>query len=444
MTELSTSQFQANDRWVSVGDSLSQPGFYQNYIQLYYLTRFPERKLCHFNGGISGDTAQKVLKRFEKDVLVYQPSVLTLLLGTNDMVTPLNLYESGKSGPEIEDKRTEAKQIFKKDLHTLFEKIQKTGARLIVLNTSIYDETVVHPDAAPVGKGLNSALDWCAEIIPTLASEFGAEVIDIHHPICRWNAELQKNAPDFTLTCLDRNHLSEVGHFVIAYEFLKAQGVPRFVSRIGLDAKSGESYGLVNVHVENLQHSERSITFDCLENALPYPISPLCKQALEFLPFVWELNQETLQIANLPTGNYELRIDGNAIASYTDKQLSRGVNLAMESATPQFQQAQIVLEMATRLMLANRPLRCFAEMECCFLADYTGDINDLSAVTPFLYAKVELEKGQVWYDYCKGQADTYMETKPQAKEFRAELDRLQEEVYRVNIPIKHHFSITAI
>ena len=56
-------------------------------------------------------------------------------------------------------------------------------------------------------------------------------------------------------------------------------------------------------------------------------------------------SNEKVIVKNLPPGNYELTIDGAVIGSWTDAQLSTGIEIEENPATPQYLQAAKVAAM---------------------------------------------------------------------------------------------------
>jgi lysophospholipase L1-like esterase len=81
--------FRAQDRWCAIGDSITHSGSYHEWIQLYWMTRFPTHSLELFNGGISGDTAEGGLRRFLWDILPNRPTVASVMFGMNDVARTL-------------------------------------------------------------------------------------------------------------------------------------------------------------------------------------------------------------------------------------------------------------------------------------------------------------------------------------------------------------------
>jgi hypothetical protein len=60
--------------------------------------------------------------------------------------------------------------------------------------------------------------------------------------------------------------------------------------------------------------------------------------------FYEALDQEPLQISGLQTGNYQLKINGQAVGEFSDQQLSDGINLA-RCQTPMLEQSYRVLSL---------------------------------------------------------------------------------------------------
>src|SRR4051812_37996823 len=76
--------FKKGDRIVFAGNSITEAGLYGSYIWLYYMTRFPERRIDIVNGGIGGDVAEQIYARLDGDILKKKPTVLAVTFGKND------------------------------------------------------------------------------------------------------------------------------------------------------------------------------------------------------------------------------------------------------------------------------------------------------------------------------------------------------------------------
>ena len=95
------------------------------------------------------------------------------------------------------------------------------------------------------------------------------------------------------------------------------------------------------------------MSFDYLAEALPYPLDTIARgwgqkksqaEVLKVVPFMEEMNRETLKVTGLK-GNYKLLIDDEEIGTWSGDELAKGINLAAESKTPQYQQALTVMHL---------------------------------------------------------------------------------------------------
>lgn len=438
----SGSCFNANERWCVTGDSLTHSGFYHEFIHLYYATRFPESRLELFNCGINGNKASSILTRLEGDVLVHKPTLITILIGMNDVG---QLFPADTSADIIHEARAKDLAAYRDNLRMLLTRLQKAGVRTILITPTIYDETLIDPKACAVNPGHQAALVRCAAVVREVAPEFGVPVIDWNQALANWNAQLQKKDPAATLVSADRVHPGEVGHFVMAFEFLKAQGAPRDIARMAIDASTGKPGQLIGCSINNVTKGPGSIAFEYHARSLPFPIPQSCRAALEFLPFMEQLNLEIVQVENLDPGRYHVRIDGLPVESYSAEQLRAGINLATKMSTPQYRQAQAVEELvARRAHIYRRHVRCIAEMEWGFLEGVDRAGSSLVRLKNILDEKIEKEKGQPWYDFCKGQAVLYVESKPHEETYKAELSVLLEQINRINKPLPHHIEVSPL
>lgn len=52
--------FQQGDRVAFLGNSITEAGYYESYVWLYYMTHFQNRRITVMNAGIGGDTAENM------------------------------------------------------------------------------------------------------------------------------------------------------------------------------------------------------------------------------------------------------------------------------------------------------------------------------------------------------------------------------------------------
>jgi lysophospholipase L1-like esterase len=337
----SAQPFQSGDTVCWVGDSITHGGTYHARVELFYATRFPDRTIRYYNDGIGGDRASAIMSdeayRLNVDILAHKPTVATIMLGMNDINR--TDYGPDKTGPEIEQKHQQFLDIYSDNMHKLMDALTKAGARLILIQPSIFDQTTTLPGAGFNAVGSNDALQKCSLKIAQWANDYHAGTVNFYGEMNEVNEREQKKDPAYTLVGKDRIHPGPVGHFVMAYTFLKAQNMPREVAVLKIDAKKARAVDSKNAEILKVQKTASGVEFDALEKSLPFVVPDAAKAALDLVPFMSELNQETLAVAGLAKGKYSLKIDGQDAGDFSAAQLSAGINLAENPKTPQYRQS---------------------------------------------------------------------------------------------------------
>ena len=351
--------FKDGDRWCVLGDSITHGGLYHKEVELFYLTRFPEKSLEVINCGIAGDTARGALKRLGWDCLDHKPSVVSVMLGMNDVGR--SLYDTTNApGAELDAKRAVAVETYRTNMAELTSRITNSGARLILITPSIFDDT---GELRATNKpGCAAALTRCAHEVESLAVQRKGSVVDFNGPMTEITAAIQKTNASATIIGGDRVHPGPVGHFIMAYEVLKAQKTHGEVSLISVDAVTGKSAGCEGCEVTEVKAAPNELSFSCLEKALPYPVTDAIRPALQLVPFMNEFNREILKVTGLKPGSYGLSIDELPVRAYTAEELAGGVNLTSEQ-TPQVKQALGVQEILKKKWDAAGKLRNIAAFE---------------------------------------------------------------------------------
>jgi len=358
--------FQNNDRWTAVGDSITHGGTYYAWVYLYYATRFPDRKIDFFNAGNSGDDAHGTLQRYDWDIQPHKSTVASIMLGMNDVRR--EIYGDMPLTNQLRDQRTYILEGYRSYMTQLVKRLQADGTRVLLITPSIYDETARNPQSG-VLTGVNGALGECATFMRKLAGETGCSVIDFHDSMGALNARIQAQDPAASLIKPDRIHPNPLGHFVMAYLFLKGQQAPAVVSSVSLDATGTRVLESENATVADLAVRNHEVTFTLSEKALPYPVDKEQEPALAWVPFNDELNREMLKISGLAPGEYQLSIDGDAVRRFKSDQLATGINLALEKNTPQARQAAGVLELVKAWCKQVQEVRMTATFEFWNLGD---------------------------------------------------------------------------
>jgi len=427
--------FNSNDRVCFIGNSITHAGYYHYFVNLYYATRYPELHFESFNCGISGDVAGGVLTRMQKDILIHRPTVASVMIGMNDVNR--ELYAVKDHSNDLEKRKS--LDVYKGRIEQIYDSLSAVGCKLIFLTPSIYDqESSISPEKLV---GVNDALGICSEYIRDFSKKYKGTLVDYHAEMNKINRAGIKKDPNFGLAGTDRVHPQLWGHFIMSYFFLKAIEKPSLVSAIEINSQSASKTKTSNCRVSNFDLQSGKLSFDCLENALPFPITDDIQKALGIVPFSAEYNQELLKIKHLEAGKYMLIIDQDTIDSFSEKQLSEGINLTNYHQTPQFKQAMKVQKLSwERHQLISSKLRLMAIFDYSDLIN-CNDSTSMKTIKDLLDKRVESVKGKPWYNYFKTSAEQYLETRPQKTKIQQEVDRLQQEIYLANIPKMHHYQI---
>ena len=196
--------------------------------------------------------------------------------------------------------------------------------------------------------------------------------VDFNRPMVAINQWEQAEDSMYTLCGKDRIHPSTDGHLVMAYLFLKAQGLAgKPVADIRIDGAGKKVTRSDNCRVSDLSVSSDNLTFTYEAKSLPYPIDTSYydnekhtqADALSVIPFMDEMNYEGLSVSGLSDGYYGLTIGREFIGRFTARELERGINMALLQNTPQYKQAMKIRQMNEERWLKERKMREFYWVE---------------------------------------------------------------------------------
>lgn len=436
--------FKEGERAVFLGNSITDGGHYHSYIWLYYMTRFPDMPIRVFNGGIGGDTAYDMNKRLDGDIFAMKPSVLMVTFGMND--SGYFEYNGDKPKEFGEQKYQESIKNYQQ-MEKRFKDLPDT--RIVMVGTSPYDETVQLKENTPF-KTKNETIKRLVEYQKESAAKNNWEFTDLNAPMTAINQQYQQKDPTFTLCGSDRIHPDNNGHMVMAYLFLKAQGmVGKKVADISIDAKAGKAIFTENCLISNVKKNGRVLSFDYLANSLPYPLDTIARgwnmkfpqsDIKQIIPsFMSEMNMEQLSVSGLK-GQYQLLIDDEPIAVFTAESLARGINLAECVNTPQYQQALTIMALNEERWEIERRFRDYAWLQYNFFLKHgLLNVNNQKAV------KILSEKGMS-DGWVRSKADLYgkMIHKDVRDAYWAEIKLLTDRIYEINKPVMHRVTLTPI
>lgn len=436
--------FQEGERVVFAGNSITEAGLYESYIWLYYITHFPERRLEVFNAGIGGDVARQIYDRLDGDILKKKPTTLVVSFGMNDS----KYFEYlDKNNPVDAPKRN----TFIKESQDSYAKIEHRLKNIpevekIIMASSPYDETAKLEGNLFLGK--SKTMEGIIDFQLNSAKENNWGYVDLFHPMTDINIREQRKNPAYTNTGPDRIHPGSAGHFIMAYLFLKAQGlVNTTVADFAVDAKQVKSVKSLNTTISSIQKLKNGISFDYLAKSLPYPIDTVARvwqnaqvqtEALAVIPFTAEFNQELMKISGLDKGSYQFKIDGQVIGRYTAEELKSGLNLATIKHTPQYQQALKVMALNNTRREVEGKYRNYYWVQYNFLKG-KGLLFDNSQKARDTIAN-HIEKD----GWLKAKKNDYDEIVDKGVEVAGQMESLINQIYTINKPQVRHFEITAL
>jgi lysophospholipase L1-like esterase len=195
------------DQIVAIGDSITAGGGYLKQTDATLAALYPDLKLPKIiNVGISGQKAEDLVKRFDKDVVQKKPAVVTISIGINDVWHRLKAPHDEK-----------ILATYKENVTKMVDMAQAAGIKVIILTP-----TVIQEDLTTEG---NKRLVMYVDAEKEIAKEKKATFIDLHQMFL---AALKQKPADVKGNWLtgDGVHMKPAGDALMAIGVLRGLGVP--------------------------------------------------------------------------------------------------------------------------------------------------------------------------------------------------------------------------
>ncbi len=343
------------ERLVFFGDSITQAGGYIADVEVFLITRFPDREFAIFNHGRSSETIsgtsevdhqprrRDAHERFTRDVAAWKPDIVVACFGMNDG----NYHPFG----------AERFARYQDGIRRLIARTRdEAHACLVLLSPPPYDpyrRTVSDPKAVDFGykfpaidydQTLRRYSDW---LLSETASHPGLTVVDVHGALDAHLKRRRQGDVSFYLSG-DAVHPGPTGHWLMAAALLAAWNAPAdvaeariIVAGVTARAAAGEVSDLTDGADGTLSFAWRS--------PLPLPADPACDpRSLALEQFSARFNRYRLIVEGLPTAHYRLFAgpDGPAdlveVACVSQTELEHGVDLTRFEHFPTVARAQEV------------------------------------------------------------------------------------------------------
>jgi lysophospholipase L1-like esterase len=328
------------DRVVFYGDSITDQRLYTTFAETYVVTRFPRLKIWFVHSGVGGDQvtggwAGPIDVRLPRDVIAYEPTVMTIMLGMND-----GSYRGWDDGI-FKAYSTGYQHI----VHTM--KHALPGIRITVIQASPFDDVTRPPN---FDGGYNAVLVRYGQYVKELGEREGLLVADLNSPVVSMLEKAKAEDPELAKNIIeDRVHPGPGGHLIMAEALLKAWNAPATVAAVEIDAAGGRVARADNAKITGLKAGP-TLSWMETDGALPMPVDLEDKPtalAVRSSDFIAALDQEPLKVTGLSAARYTLTIDGEKIGSFAKEQLEEGINLAT-LPTPMAKQAAKVHDLTLK------------------------------------------------------------------------------------------------
>lgn len=198
---------QKNSVIVASGDSITAAGGYLRDIEAALTDLYPALQLSGIiNSGISGEKAENLVERFQRDIINRKPTVVTINVGINDVWHRLG-------APHDEN----VLKAYKKNITRMVDMAQINGIKVILLTPTFIQED-------PTAEG-NKRLVQYVDAMKAVALEKKCGLADLHAMFLEALKHKPADVQGNWLTT-DGVHMSPLGNAVMAVGVLRALGVP--------------------------------------------------------------------------------------------------------------------------------------------------------------------------------------------------------------------------
>ena len=404
------------DTMVFLGDSITHQCLYTQYVEDYFYTRYPERRIHFHNAGVGGDRAQNALDRFDEDVAAYKPKVVTILLGMNDGAykgfdqAVFDTYQTGMT--------------------TILDRLKELNAVTIPMTPTMHDARAARMNGKalePRDTYYNGVLGLYGAWLREMAQQRGLGFVDMYGPLNQTTLEQRRTDPNWTMI-KDAVHPGPAGQFVMATALIGDIAPKSQVSAVTIFQKDGKWLSSTsNAKVSDLSGGDK-IAFTLKANALPWVVPAEAEEGNKLMHAGHKMSNEKLTVRNLAPGSYELTIDGAPIGKWTDGQLAFGVELEENKLTPQYQQAAKVAELNKQ-----RNSEAYVKVRGEF-AGLKGARNKMNKAV-----------GTPEEATAKATFETYhTEMQARVKVLLEKASALEDEIYKNNQPQPHKYELVAV
>ena len=196
---------------VAIGDSITHAGGYLKAMDAVFAQQYPDLQLPPvINAGISGQKAEDLIKRFDKDVVQKKPAVVTISIGINDVWHRMNKAHDDK-----------VLAAYTENVEKMVRMAKEAGIVPVIVTP-----TVIQEDPAAES---NQRLKMYVEAERQIAERNKVPFVDLHALFLKAIGEHRKQTPDAGpkgFLTSDGVHMRPLGDALMATGILRGLNVP--------------------------------------------------------------------------------------------------------------------------------------------------------------------------------------------------------------------------
>ena len=403
------------------GDSITHLAQHLKFIETYYKTKYPNKKVVFVNKGISGDRADRIAERFYWDGLddVVSPDFdeAVIMTGSNDV-------DRGNYPNGTDDNKQSSIDKCIDNIRRVIELCKENNISTTLVTPIIFDEGDYEGASKNENEGVNEGIGKIAQGVRTLAEEYDLFYIDLYEATNSWTNKIRNNENwknDQVILSADRLHPTLFGGFVMGYEFVKQQGNVSLIAEVEIDARNN-TYKAQNALVSNVSVQDGAVAYVYKAKALPVAVTNEYQRAESYgIPVTEDINQEIIRVKGLPEGEYKLSMNGTVLGeTYTNTQLSAGVNIATNELNPGQITAKKVYESTVKKITKESTYRDIAFMESVAIR-FGFNISDHEDAQNWLNNELDPN----FKDFYTSYLESYYSQKPNQKQLWKEITELE-------------------
>jgi len=207
------STFPKNARVIFTGCSITAHCNYTLRILNHYRKKLPDLNVKFFAACQAGGSLVNAITHFDDMILPFEPTHATVMYGGNDCTLGVL---NRPDGEDKTNKLSEAAENYKRNLDTFIEMLLKHNINPTFVTQTCYGEFMSID--TPIYKGGHARTAEFAEYMRKACIKYGIDYADIH-------ARMSELYTHEELLIGDRVHPTDFGHYRMAEEFLRHQGL---------------------------------------------------------------------------------------------------------------------------------------------------------------------------------------------------------------------------